>query len=425
MGRQPHGRRADFPLTDSLRAFAALGVLAVHAIAASAALADDPGVTRYIARLDVAVPIFFTLSGFLLYRPFVRANLAGAACPSIADYGWRRFLRIAPGYWVALTIVGLWIGLSEVFTPPGILTYYGFAQIYGSESFGGGLVQAWTIGVEVAFYAFLPVYALAMRQLLRRARPESRLRGEVAGVALLFGIGITYNVAALASLGPIGYGFGPILNAFPAFLNQFALGMALAIWSVRVEERRSRGAGAGAAVSWIERWPGIPMAVALAGFLLLVHVIALEEGPLTDAEWLERHVMNTVVAGALLVPTVFGDPRRGLVRRVLANRFAIWLGTVSYGLYLYHVAVLWQLQQWGLRDVLGVSVASYAVWVALATAGAALLGAISWYALERPSLGQIRRFRAWRARRRSVMPQPVVPEPVVPEPAATAAVPER
>ena len=401
---------------DSLRALGALGVLAVHAMANSAALAPESDLRMYVARLDIAVPIFFVLSGFLLYRPFARAHIAGDERPDVADYGWRRFLRIAPGYWVALTIVALWIGISNVFTAGGIASYYGFAQIYRAETFDGGLIQAWTIAVEVVFYAFLPVYAIAMGRLLR-SRPGGRLRGELIGVGALFALGLVYNALALAGLGPIDPSQAPILFAFPAFLNQFAVGMALAIWSVHADNRRREGNSAGRAESLIERWPGIPVAVALAAFLVLVHGINLERPPLTDAEWFERHLLNTLIAGALLLPTMFGEVRRGLVRRVLANRALLYLGVISYGFYLYHLGVLTQLEDWGLRDTLGTGVGAYLAWLAIGTAGATLIGTASWYLLERPSLRQIRRIRAWRKRR--------VPEvAVTPEPAAAAATPE-
>ena len=51
---------------------------------------------------------------------------------SFAAYGWRRALRIVPGYWVALTVVALWFGISEVGSDP--LRYFGFAQVYSAST---------------------------------------------------------------------------------------------------------------------------------------------------------------------------------------------------------------------------------------------------------------------------------------------------
>jgi peptidoglycan/LPS O-acetylase OafA/YrhL len=62
-----HARSQRFPLFDSLRAIAAVSVLMLHA----GGFAPVPDVLRpYVGRLDVAVAVFFLISGFLLYRPF-------------------------------------------------------------------------------------------------------------------------------------------------------------------------------------------------------------------------------------------------------------------------------------------------------------------------------------------------------------------
>lgn len=383
---------------DSLRGLGALAVMSVHAVHTSAALPANSGLSDYLLRLDIAVPMFFTMSGFLLYRPFVAAHLAGDRRPDVTDYGWRRVLRIVPGYWLALTIVAIVIGLGGVFTLGGIPSYYGFAQIYRSATFDGGLVQAWTIAVEVVFYALLPVYVIALQRLLRHRSPADRLRGEIAGVAVLFTIGMAYNVVAITAVGPLQEGLGPILYGFPAYLNQFAVGMALAIWSTHADGRARVGRENGRAVSLIERWPGLPLAVAVAAFLFLVHGMDLVEGPVSDGEWLARHALNTLVAGALLLPTIFfADVRRGAVRKLLSNRALLYLGVISYGFYLYHLAVLTQLDRWGLGEVLGTGYLSYAAWIALGALGSVLLGAASWHIVERRALRQIHRIRAWRA----------------------------
>ena len=94
---------------DSLRAVAAISVLAYHALYKGVLLQLPTGspLSPWAAHLDVGVPIFFVLSGFLLYRPFVRARLSGSEAPDTEAYGWRRVMRILPAYWIALVVVGL------------------------------------------------------------------------------------------------------------------------------------------------------------------------------------------------------------------------------------------------------------------------------------------------------------------------------
>src|SRR5438552_10603948 len=153
-------RATRFPLFDSLRAIAALAVLATHAAVFAGVETSGSRLAPYAARLDAGVAVFFVISGFLLYRPFVRARNRGERQPATGPYAWRRFLRIVPAYWVALTVIALWLGTrGPVFTASGIPHYFGVAQAYSESTLGGGITQAWSLTVEIAFYAFLPLWA--------------------------------------------------------------------------------------------------------------------------------------------------------------------------------------------------------------------------------------------------------------------------
>lgn len=85
------------------------------------------------------------------------------------------------------------------------------------------MVQAWSLGVEVVFYAFLPVYALLVRRLLRGADPVPRVRGELACLAGLFGLGLASNVGALAALDSLDKGDYPWLFAPPGGIYLYHL----------------------------------------------------------------------------------------------------------------------------------------------------------------------------------------------------------
>ncbi len=148
-GRAPEGRHAHgvavneravrFPLFDSLRAIAVLLVLAYHVLDTVLPTAGDAAIRPYAAHMSVGVSIFFVISGFLLYRPFVAARVHGRRWIPLRVYAWRRFLRIVPGYWVALTVIALWLGLPGVLSGSGIVRYYLFGQIYERDALFGGL----------------------------------------------------------------------------------------------------------------------------------------------------------------------------------------------------------------------------------------------------------------------------------------------
>jgi peptidoglycan/LPS O-acetylase OafA/YrhL len=371
-----------FPLVDSLRAIAALSVVGAHA-AFPAGIYDDEFVRRFVTRLDVGVTIFFLISGFLLYRPFVRARFAGEGSPSAGAYAWRRFLRIVPAYWVALTVIALvQLDHSEIFSVSGFFTYYCFGQVYDPQTGLGGIPQAWTLCVEVAFYVMLPIWALAMRRLPGRS-PRELIRWELIALAGLAAASFVYKVVLVQKHALDDSSLGPYMLSLPQFLDQFAIGMALAVgsvwWSSRDEQPR--------ALRLLDRRPGISWAVAFAAFVAVSLLIGLNGvfGEHIDrSEFFLRHYLFAVVAIGLLLPAFFGEPEHGLVRRVLANRVLLWLGVVSYGIYLWHSAVYEQLTRWGFHDIANAT--HRYIWFLAAVAVSSLVAAVSYYGVERPAL---------------------------------------
>jgi peptidoglycan/LPS O-acetylase OafA/YrhL len=103
------------------------------------------------------------------------------------------------------------------------------------------------------------------------------------------------------------------------------------------------------------------------------------------AQYLARHELYALVGLGLLVPAIFGDPRRGLIRRVLGWRVLLWLGLISYGIYLWHQAVLTQAYEWGLPQS-DWGIHPYLVWSGLGFAGAVAMATLSYYLVERPAL---------------------------------------
>src|SRR4051794_10645880 len=112
-----------FPLFDSLRAIAALTIFLFH-IAFVLHLLGGRTLSPWLAQLNVGVPIFFLISGFLLYRPFAQTRFSGDPSPAVGPYAIRRLFRIVPAYWVALTIVAVWLGPFGVWAAKGIGPYY-------------------------------------------------------------------------------------------------------------------------------------------------------------------------------------------------------------------------------------------------------------------------------------------------------------
>lgn len=352
-------RTPRFPQVHSLRALAAISVLLYHALF-KAYLAHRPHspLAPYAAHLDAGVSVFFLISAFLLYRPYVAARLNNGPQRDTNEYGRRRLARIVPGYWVALIITALagasYLGYPGIFSGNGTLAYFGFLQIYSPDTAGGGINVAWTLGVEVTFYAFLPLWA----SLIRRVSPKGGVKSELAALALLFAASIAFQIAAVTSTDPNGFGLAGAhwLEPLPAFLDQFAVGMALAVVSVAWKPRaRTKAAWLVAAIAFV------------AASRLPAHHTALS--------YLARHQLYTLVALGLMWAAVFGK-ERGSVRAVG------WLGTISYGIYLYHVPVFLTLgKAYGLPEGAGVM-----PWIAAGIGITIGLAWASWTLVERPAL---------------------------------------
>lgn len=333
----------------------------------------------------MGVAVFFLISGFLLYRPFARARYERRGVPALGAYAARRALRIFPAYWVALLGAVVLIEqaplTTDVLSAQGIYAYFGLLQVYDADTLVGGISAAWTLSVELSFYLLLPLWALLMQQVPCRSRNEF-VRSEMLGLGGLFVVGVIWTAIAAGDTGPNPNAvidvtlLNPWLYVLPGFLEQFALGMGLAVVSVALADRSHQPG----AIRLIERASWLPWLLASLAFLGLGQVKEWFQGSYA-AEEVMRHSLQALVAFGLLLPAIFGDPDRGLVRRLLANRALLWIGLVSYGVYLWHVTVMTEMNDFGALD--GLSPVWYVV---LALALTLLAAAASFYAVERPAL---------------------------------------
>ena len=375
-----------YPLMDALRAIAALAVLGTHVAYPAGAVAPGTEVGAYVQRLDVGVTVFFLISAFLLYRPFARARILGTDPPVSGPYAWRRLLRIVPAYWVALILSALWLSKREVFTAGGVPTYFGFGQIYRESTIGLGLGQAWSLCIEVAFYAFLPVFAWLMRRV-PGASPSARLRQELWALGGLLAFSLLYKALVLGSGSATQVRISPVLLSFPAYLDHFAVGMALAVVTIGLAERAPNAAPP-RAVAFLRRAPTVPWLVALVAFWAVSTQLGIGDepfAPLTPGQYLGRHVMYAVIAFGLMLPAVFCLPTgKGLVVALLRHPALGFLGLISYGIFLWNPTVIALLGRWDLASFTAVH--PYVVWPVAAVAGTALLATVSYHLVERPAV---------------------------------------
>src|SRR5215218_5675070 len=184
--RAPRGR---LDALDGLRGLAATGVLVLHVWMFSYGDSHRPPkdfLDLTIGELRLGVQLFFVLSGFLIFRPFVAAALDGARRgPSLTRYVIRRTARILPGYWLAL--VGSFLLLRHLdhrtqIDLAQVPIFLLFAQNHFEETIKHLDPPMWTLGIEMSFYATLPLVGwLALRLGSHRGRLVALTLTVVAG----------------------------------------------------------------------------------------------------------------------------------------------------------------------------------------------------------------------------------------------------
>jgi peptidoglycan/LPS O-acetylase OafA/YrhL len=352
----PPARNPRFPMVDAVRAIAALTVVLFHD-GALGGRSHAGFLAGYLGRLSVGVPIFFVISGFLLYRPFVAARLAGTPAIKVWPYLQRRALRILPAYWVALTVLTITFGLPKVFSVDW-WRFYGLVQIYNTHTYDMGMGVAWTLCVEATFYLALPLFNALVTRLSLRNR---NVGGRVDYYALAVGVAISvaYNVVVVA----FGWNLDWAHNLLGMF-DWFALGMAVAVRSV------TRGTVA-------MRWPGLLWVGAAAAYFLCTRVHG-DAG--SGVSYLIVHLLYAVIAVLVFAPAALTTG--GLPARVLSNRVLSWLGLISYSIYLYHATLIPPLVKRHAATWLPGN--RYATLVVVTLAVVVPVAAVSYYVVERP-----------------------------------------
>ncbi|MFB9448651.1 acyltransferase [Dactylosporangium vinaceum] len=299
-----------YPLLDSVRAVAALGVFAYHA---NQSWLFPQALRPLASHGNFGVPVFFALSGFLVYRPFV-LGLQRQERFAVKKFYRRRARRIVPAYWFALIMLAMFPGLSRFHDRWWQLFLFGQGFDPGTV-FGGGIGAAWSLCIEVSFYLLLPGYAIFIRWLMAAGRArwwhELCVLSAMAGSTLLAHalIGRSERWALL--------GF-----TLPGTLYLFTSGMALAVVSVRTRWLESRVVTSFPEAFWI-----------LAIGLYVVTSYALPADDLGSV-----HPLYGAIAALVILPAIVHPGPRFM-------SFVGWwplrqMGLISYAFYLWHHALL-------------------------------------------------------------------------------------
>jgi peptidoglycan/LPS O-acetylase OafA/YrhL len=294
------------PDIDGLRAIAVVSVIGFHAF------------PTWIKGGFIGVDIFFVISGFLI-SSIIFGNLECGSFSYTRFYA-RRIKRIFPA--LLLVLAFTWLLGWDILLPPEyrqlgthVTGGAGFVSnfvlwresgYFDAASDTKPLLHLWSLGIEEQFYLAWPlILAFAWR----------RKRGALAAIVLILMASFALSVAQAHSA-PTAAFYSPLSRAW-----ELMVGSALAYALPKLRRGDSRHSD----------WQSV------AGFALIAVSLATITVDKPFPGWWA--VLPTV--GALLL--ILAGPDSWLNRHVLANRVMVWVGLISYPLYLWH----WPLLSYG------------------------------------------------------------------------------
>lgn len=353
--RGPRGLRADpfgyIPSLDGLRALALIGILFYHAR------------FTWARGAFLAISVFFTLSGFLITSIVLRQWVASSGI-GIREFWIRRFRRLLPAAWTTMALI-LAAGLAGAWNPDQLRSLrgdvpFGLAEIinwhfiFADRSYGADFTAPspmehfWSLAVEEQFYFFLPLVAALVLTAGASRRPTRRRLGSFAT-----------TLAVIAALSAVLNGLlarGSIDRAYfgtDTRMAEILVGGLLAVAMLRRLKLRGPGPRIASEVLGL---------VALGVMLTMWRLVSLRDQSL--------YPLGFVLSSATTVAVIVAALQEGVVTRILSFPPLVWLGKISYGMYLLHWPVFLVLSP--VRTGLG-QVPLFLVRVAVTTALATIM----------------------------------------------------
>ena len=371
------GRPARLPELDGIRGMAMLLVLVWHYIACtSLAPPGTPGGygIKALSMTWAGVDLFFVLSGYLIGGILIDNR----ASPNYfqAFYA-RRFCRIFPLYYLSLGLFAFAVnaewGRKSPWLFDGPLPIWAYATylqnfvMASSASLGSNWMgPTWSLAIEEQFYVVLP---LAVR-LLPPVTLRKLLTILVFSAPVLRGaLFLWYPSGALAAY-----------VLLPGRWDALFLGV-LGAFAVRQPEARA----------WLITHRGRIRGAVVGGVVVTTWLLVNGQGVYSIGMTFYGHTVLAVMCLGLLLLASLGPG--GFTRRLFSHPLLVWIGTISYGIYIVHQPMLGFAHAW-LREQRPRIADSADAWITLvALLLTFAVATASWRFFERPIVQYGRRIR--------------------------------
>lgn len=340
---------------DALRGFAVLGVILVHTKLFGSF--DVPSVfNRVIGEGARGVQLFYILSAFTLFLSF--KNRINSEISPVRNFFIRRFFRIAPMYYIGIVYFiiqdGLgsryWLGdatqISALNILSNVLFLHGFNPYWITSLVPGG----WSIAVEMTFYAFLPVLFLKIKNINNAFA--------FFFLALLFKT-VLHFILLNSSLITDNRLWGEYLFLyFPSQLPIFALGILMYFFIANDEIGTVKLSG---------------KYLLFFGFILLAQI----------ATGIEDLILpNHILFGVCFL--IIGIALSKYTPVLIINPVMIYIGKISFSMYLVHFAVLHWLLYFNFTDYFNNGILNYIVRFYIAVLLTVLISSVTYNFIELP-----------------------------------------
>jgi peptidoglycan/LPS O-acetylase OafA/YrhL len=346
-----------FTALDGIRAIALLLVIIHHWL-------DKAYLVQAIAPGAIGVDIFFVLSGFLITTILLQNRLQAEALATskkgvVKNFFIRRSLRIFPIYYLfvfACLAVGPLTGTNIRQNALYFLTYTANFYFYHTHAWDGMLSHLWSLAVEEQFYLLWPWVMLFT--------PRKHLLFAIF-LFIAIGVGSGY-VVAIKGLGDFA-----LTLSFSCF-DAFGLGALLAFILVFHPDQLAR----------THRLMGIAA--------LVCGMQAISEQTPWPLIVLPDRTVCAIIALWFIAGVVLAQERHKKPSRFLTNPVLVFVGKISYGMYLYHLPLAWDydLLYKYLNHRLPAGVLPYQAYIVFGENMVLLVGLswASWVVVERPLL---------------------------------------
>ena len=274
-------------------------------------------------RVSGGVDVFFVMSGFLITTTLLgQIDAFGRIEP--LSYLRRLALRLLPAAVTTLTAVLvasyflmpelLWEKIGHEIRASALYVENWYLAATSTDYLGQWdektpVQHFWALSLQGQFYMAWLVLFLVLAALVRR-RPERALRYVVGGLSLVFATSLAFSVWFTAENQPVAY------FATPARAWEFALGGLAAIVLRHPPQTRSH-------LRWGLGWVGLGILLT-TGLVLQVSTV------------FPGYAALLPTGGALLILLSANNGIPGGADSLLSNKALVWLGGISYGIYLWH-----------------------------------------------------------------------------------------